>query len=286
MSLLPRILRPAQTQSRTYSSFFSSKPGGGRYFNSSKPPKPVVNTGRGKVDNAPHGVAVNDGANGSGSSGSGNANGKLKVGGAEENSSAQTSVPVAKAGDTSSQSTRIGTNNASSKPFSQLPQALSSSLPNHPAVSSQDYKLHQFFSLHRPLLLLSHPPSIIFETPERSPLFSSTPEIDEKTPLFSSELKMFDDPPESSIESDADAARQLAHTMVMNRVGSVISWQDTLSKLGLDIEGREQRELSAKEMAEDWATINADSTRRKRRKKMKKHKLKKRRRLSRQQVKS
>ncbi|KAH7926672.1 hypothetical protein BV22DRAFT_1128026 [Leucogyrophana mollusca] len=282
MSLLPRILRPAPVQCRAYSSFFSSKPGGGRYFNSAKPPKSVVTTGRGKVDNATHGVTSSDASNGGGSNGSGNS--KLKVGGAEENSSSQTSASVSKPGDAASQSSRIGAGNAPSIPFSQLPPAFSTSLPAHPTISSQDYKLHQFFSLHRPLLLLSHPPSIIFETPTRSPLFSSTSETDDKAPLFSSELHTLDDPPESSIESDADAARQLAHTMVMNRVGGAVAWQDTLSKLGLDVAGPEDRAVLAKEMAQDWATVYADSTKRKRRRKMKKHKLKKRRRLSRQQV--
>ena len=48
--------------------------------------------------------------------------------------------------------------------------------------------------------------------------------------LFSS----LDDPPESSFEMDADAARQLVHALVMNCVGRIMSWQDTLARLVID----------------------------------------------------
>jgi hypothetical protein len=81
-----------------------------------------------------------------------------------------------------------------------------------------------------------------------------------------------DEPPESSFETDADAARQLGHALVMNRVGGIVSWQNTLAKLGLGGETAEGSAANAKETAQEWVTIYADSTKRKKRKKMKKHK--------------
>lgn len=69
----------------------------------------------------------------------------------------------------------------------------------------------------------------------------------------------------------------------MNRVGGIVSWQNTLAKLGLGGETAEGSAVNAKESAQEWVTIYADSTKRKKRKKMKKHKLKKRRRLTRMQ---
>jgi fructosamine-3-kinase len=58
----------------------------------------------------------------------------------------------------------------------------------------------------------------------------------------------------------------------MNRVGSIISWEDTLLKLGLDGNTEEGRAELAKEWAREWDTIYTDSVKRKRKKKMKKHK--------------
>jgi len=69
----------------------------------------------------------------------------------------------------------------------------------------------------------------------------------------------------------------------MNRIGDSISWEDTLTKLGLDENTNAGRAELAKEWAREWKTIYADSVKRKRKKKMKKHKLKKRRRAQRSQ---
>ncbi|OJA18754.1 hypothetical protein AZE42_01639 [Rhizopogon vesiculosus] len=270
MSFLPRLFKPPAANCRAYSSFFSSKPGGGRYFNSAKPPKPVVPSSRAKVESGNNtSVAPSDGAS---SSNAGNGSSKMKVGGAEENPSIPASNPADAARTTPS------------LPFAS-PSSMASQFHQqvHPTISSQDYKLHQFFSLHRPLLLLSQPPSIIFESaPLDAPLVQPPEELP-KTLLPSGQFASFDDPPESSFETDADAARQLAHALVMNRVGGIMTWQNTLARLGLDGESTQSSAVNAKESAQEWFTIYADSTKRKKRKKMKKHKLKKRRRLTRMQ---
>jgi len=149
----------------------------------------------------------------------------------------------------------------------------------HIPVTPHDLNLHNFFSLHRPLLLISQPTSTLFET-------SSGVHLDPASSLTNAPLApvpqdgmgTFEEVPEASPEADADAARLLARALVVNRLGSAVCWEDTLKKLGLDVnEGRE---------AEQEALMNAydvymDSTKRKRRRKMKKHKLKKRRRLQR-----
>ncbi|KAG0705078.1 hypothetical protein DFH29DRAFT_315968 [Suillus ampliporus] len=264
MSFLPRIFKPPTANCRAYSSFFSSKPGGGRYFYSAKPPKPVVPSGRAKVDNGSTSVASSDGTSSSSSS-SGNGGGKMKVGGADENPS----IPA------------DASRNTPSLPFiSHSSFASQFHHQVHPTISSQDFNLHQFFSLHRPLLLLSQPPSTIFESaPQDAPLFQ-LPEEKLKAQLQSGQFPSLEDPPESSFETDADAARQLGHALVMNRVGGMVSWHNALARLGLVGESAEGSAVNAKESAQEWVTIHADSTKRKKRKKMKKHKLKKRRRVS------
>ena len=248
MSLFLRIARPHPV-GRAYSSFFSSKPGGGRHFISAKSPKPVLQPGRSTADStAPTGesTATNPPAN---------ANSPLKAAPADEKSSS-------KPAETLAQSTHP-------LPSSVAPP--STYPPIHPAISSTEYKLHQFFSLHRPLLLLNQPASTIFESVDSAtPLFTSS-----EDQLHNDSLSSFatiDNPPESSPDADADAARQLAHTLVMNRIGGAIAWQQALSRLGLSAKYSESDITLAKETAQEWVTIHADSTRRKKRKKMKKHK--------------
>jgi len=265
MSLLSRVLPPLPASRRAYSSFFSSKPGGGRYFNSAKPPKSVVNATKTKTNN----TKVNDSAVNGGS------NGKVKASGVEESSMT----------NTTSHDTHHSTMPHATSMSHLLPPSTMSSeqfmVPRHSVMSAQDYKLHQFFSLHRPLLLHSQPTSAIFESP--SPLFDIfTPPSEGKASPAPAQLGTLDNPPEVSNEADADAARQLARALVMNRVGSTVSWEDTLMKLGID-ENTEERAQLAKEWAREWDTVYADSVKRKRKKKMKKHKLKKRRRAQRSQ---
>ncbi len=135
--------------------------------------------------------------------------------------------------------------------------------PVHPRINPQDLKLHQFFSLHRPLLTLNQPPSSLFET--HASLFPVTSHSTSEYSKYGN-MEEFAD---ASPEADADAARQLARTMVVNRIGASLAWEDTLKRLGLDLTSGRAEEVS---MAEAEFELYMDSTKRKRRKKMKKHK--------------
>ena len=96
-----------------------------------------------------------------------------------------------------------------------------------------------------------------------------------------------EDPPEATPEADADAARLLNRALVVNKLGGVVSWEETLARLGVVEERLSLAEMGMGKgdvMDVDVSMMNGfdaymDSTRRKRRKKMKKHKLKKRRRV-------
>jgi len=285
MSLFTRI-PPLPITRRAYSSFFSSKPGG-RYFNSTKPPKSVVTAGKSKAEN----VNVNDGAvNGSSSAHSGSGTNKMKAAGGEEQASAQTSPSITNTAAThdTSRTPHGSSHNSTGAPLLSTTSPSTSTSKQftptrHPVISPQDYKLHQFFSLHRPLLLHAQPTSAIFESPQQFDLFVS-PLSQNKAPSPPAHLGTVDDPPEASPEADADAARQLARALVMNRVGGTISWEDTLTRLGMAGGNTEEvRAALAKKWAREWETVYADSVKRKRKKKMKKHKLKKRRRAQRSQ---
>ncbi|KAF7294764.1 DUF1713 domain-containing protein [Mycena indigotica] len=138
--------------------------------------------------------------------------------------------------------------------------------PPHPVVELGDLHLHQFFSLHRPLLLLNKPASI-FNTPDPStPLFARG----EQMLQSSSAINMLRQP-----EADVEIGRQLMRAITMNNASAAVSWESALQRLGLDSKG-----IQAAEWSNKWE-ISADSTKRKRRKKMKKHKLRKRRKLTR-----
>jgi hypothetical protein len=278
MSAFTRIIRPTSTARRAYSSFFSSKPGGGRYFNSAKPPKTVVNTGKSKADNV--NVSHDGAVNGSGSAHNEGAGGSGKMKSTGEETTARPSPTVTNAAAARDRPLQAS-HNASANPAAtgSLPSNTHSStsnpdqynFPRHPVMSPEDYKLHHFFSLHRPLLLHAQPTSAIFESPQPLHLFAP-PLSEDDVPRRPAHLGTLEDPPEASPETDADAARQLARALVMNRVGSIISWEDTLLKLGLDGNTEEGRAELAKEWAREWDTIYTDSVKRKRKKKMKKHK--------------
>ncbi|KAF9240061.1 hypothetical protein BU15DRAFT_87788 [Melanogaster broomeanus] len=222
MSLLSRLARPTPSVGRAYSSFFSSKPGGGRYFNSiqTSQTSPTARSQQSK--------------------------GWRRRGNLALALTLATLVLTQQATQRSTPATRHTLSQevlllCPSLPLHHSPTA--HLIPIHPSISSKEYKFHQFFSLHRPLLLLNQPASIIFDSADPStPLISSS-----HADQASNQSRQH----KSSPDADADAARQLAHTLVMNRVGGT-----------------------------QWVSIHADSTRRKRRKKMKKHKLKKRRRVS------
>ncbi|KAJ2934952.1 hypothetical protein H1R20_g2180, partial [Candolleomyces eurysporus] len=97
-------------------------------------------------------------------------------------------------------------------------------------------------------------------------------------------ISVFEDhPADSSIDADAVAARQLGRALAMSKIGARVSWEGTLTRLGLDPSKEPERVELQEQMDKDWEDVQIllDSTKRKRRKKMKKHKLKKRRKATR-----
>ncbi|KAK7020430.1 DUF1713 domain-containing protein [Favolaschia claudopus] len=262
MSALTRFLRPVPATRRPYSSFFS-KPGGGRYFNSHKPAKPVV-----AVTNTKEAAP------------------------AAPDASESTSSPPASNGNnpnTPSSSSLLNPDESPATPSVASPPRMATFVPlseltsgspqggpsSHPIIEPEEFKLHQFFSIHRPLLLLSDPSSILNSPPPHAPLFPQQP--------YHWTDKFMAPPAEAtklSIDPDAEAARQLTRALTMTRAGATVSWEDTLRRLGFDVELAAE-ELRAEEWNQEWEDILADSVKRKRRKKMKKHKLRKRRRLTR-----
>ncbi|KIK57638.1 hypothetical protein GYMLUDRAFT_45800 [Collybiopsis luxurians FD-317 M1] len=238
MTSWTRILQsPA---SRRTSSYFSSKAGGGRYFNSTKPlSAPAAPKKSSNVDRPD-----------SPSNGSGN----QAVKATEEPSVVS----------------------SSSRRETLARSAVTEFAPStHPVIGDKDFKLHQFFSLHRPLLLLSNPPSIMYSSPPTS-IFSLT--SPPSAPASSPEIS-----PETAAVSDAEAARTLSRAMTMNRAGATTMWEETLKRIGLDMNLEPERVGLQERLDKELQEVRLDSTKRKKRKKMKKHKLKKRRRLTRQQ---
>ncbi|RPD80323.1 hypothetical protein L226DRAFT_197644 [Lentinus tigrinus ALCF2SS1-7] len=238
MSVLAHLLRPAAGARRAYSVF--SKPGGGGYFNSSKSPKVAPPSSKSKVDSSSSTTA-----------------------------DASSSSPK----DDSATMSSGGASTDAAGSHNPSPSVLTFSsqfAPVHPKFSPQDFKLHQFFSLHRPLLTISQHPLSVFES---FPSPFSTPAT---TALETANFGTLEEHTEIIPDADADAARQLARAMVVNRIGASMAWEDTLKRLGLDETSGRAEEVS---LAEAEFEIYMDSTKRKRRKKMKKHKLKKRRRV-------
>jgi hypothetical protein len=158
----------------------------------------------------------------------------------------------------------------SGEEISAAPVHVETFVPTHPTLTEHEYKLHRFFSLHRPLLTASQPTSHIFSPPSSSAVHPynilATPSTHAPPPPAH---VSYDDPPEATPEADADTARQLARAMVMHRVAGSIEWDATLRRLGLDIDTPRQEETK---MLENEFQVMLDSTKRKRRKKMKKHK--------------
>ena len=224
MSVLAHLLRPAAGARRAYSAF--SKPGGGRFFVPAKHLKDAPSPSKTNVDSS-----------------NGDAATPLK------DDSASVSSGAAQTSDAP----------MTSPTFTLSPNYV----PVHPHINAQDLKLHQFFSLHRPLLTLSQPPSSLFES-HSTPFPVTANPAPEATKYGSLEESL-----EASPEADADAARQLARAMVVNRIGASLAWEETLKRLGLDVTTGRAEEVS---MAEAEFEMYMDSTKRKRRKKMKKHK--------------
>lgn len=247
-------------QSRRAYSVFSSKSGGGRYFNSAKTKAPAVAPAKAKSDTA---SSAKDASTSSSSSAT-----------AATSDGTSTSEP--------STSRTVADTPGVVDPVIASPaeQALADSVDDfaahttaHPTPSTSDYKLHQFFSLHRPLLLLNNPPSMFtpgpsFQTVLQRSEGSATSQ--EKVPV-----SVFDDyPTEAHLDADAIAARQLGRALAMSRLGSAAAWESTLKHLGLDPAKEPERIEMQGQMDKDWEDVQIllDSTKRKRRKKMKKHK--------------
>lgn len=235
-----RFLPPIQPSSRRAYSLFS-KPPGGRFFNSSKPPKVVPPASAKSPTRVEAGTS------------SGDAQQQQRQGSPPSPDDPSTSP--------SGSPSQLSTPPQPVPSLSSAPTALAS----HPLLSAPDLRLHQFFAQHRPLVL-SQPPTVLFDTSPMLALGPAPPRTPTATATGSQAMTL-EDPPETTPEADADTARLLARTLAMNAVSSAVSWEATLRRLGLN-------------MIEDPAlggpSIELDSTQRKRRKKMKKHKCVKR----------
>ncbi|KAF5315829.1 hypothetical protein D9611_004984 [Ephemerocybe angulata] len=290
MSAFRRLMTalPARSSSSRAYSVFSSRSGGGRYFNSAKAPSgtkaaPVVADAAQAKDSSA--VPTQDGTNTSDA-----ARPQEKTLDSSSSSSSPPApstaaaptapTPVTAATTTTSAAEQL---QASVDELASLKAQLASS---HPAVAPGDYKLHQFFSLHRPLLLLHTPPALFapgpppnIETALRTPQAFREGGVKQRVPV-----SVFDDFPEHAVlDADAIAARQLGRAMAMSRIGAAVGWEATLKRLGLDpakdperVEGQVRMEKELEDVQ-----ILLDSTKRKRRKKMKKHKYVKRRKATR-----
>jgi hypothetical protein len=250
MSAFSRLLHVPASR-RTYSSFFSSKSGGGRYFNSTKKNATVALKNNANVDPS---EAKKE---------------SVQSGPANQDTGA-TQNPIA---DAQPSQTASGSASTDESPKTVTPhtnafaERSNNSLMPQLFITPKDFQTHQFFSLHRPLLLISHPASIFRPVlPNHSifdPLQSSTAQ---QNPLG------FDPSSEPSVDADAEAARQLTRALTMNKAGATVSWEDTLKHLGLDVTQEADRVNLQQQFDKDWREVMMDSTKRKRRKKMKKHK--------------
>jgi hypothetical protein len=279
MSAFARFFQPIPASRRAYSSFFSSKPGGGgRYFNSAKSPKAVIpgsaakNNGANAVD--PSKDSKVDGVQTSAGGGTGNAanggNGPSQSINASANQTAHPSKQSSSSSSLSAASsgTSSGATDGSATSAGSLGHGDVHLQRHHPVVNAKDFKIHQFFSLHRPLLLLSAPSSILTPAPENVDLSDPNGTAD-VTSLHSWLLNEF---PEASMDADAAAARQLTRAFTINHAGATVAWEDTLRRLGLDVDQDAERINLQQQLNREWQEVMADSTKRKRRKKMKKHK--------------
>ncbi|KLO18847.1 hypothetical protein SCHPADRAFT_899409 [Schizopora paradoxa] len=277
MSRIARgLLLPHLAGSRRAYSFFSNS-NGGRYFTASKTAKVLApNTKTSASKGATAGsstAAVADAPSASSPASTGSdRNVPARQDAVDElsASSPNGSTPSADAAASHVNPSSLGVAvHATSQSDAGLLNASQSSpfpFTGHPTVKPHELKLHHFFSLHRPYLLLDQSVSKLFES---HPAEKASSIDNSKNAL----LGTIDDPPEASPEADADAARQLSRALVVNRVGNTVNWDQTLARLGLQVE------MEAPEV--ENVQIDLDSTKRKRRRKMKKHKLRKRRRLSR-----
>ncbi|KAJ3573784.1 hypothetical protein NP233_g2206 [Leucocoprinus birnbaumii] len=298
VSALARILPRIPATRRPYSSSF----GGGRFFNSSKPPKSPVVTAKSRSDRSEGSSKDSSTKAAAGKTAQGSSSQAAAPNSAKPPTADAASPEPGHESATGRQPFRNGSAVSTPTPSPTSPSTTASAFlsgytaPNayhnylspHPSVNSKDFKIHQFFSLHRPLLLISNPPSIFQSPPADTPLFRSS----------NAEAKNVEDqlPPSpftnlnldgtyagaaAGVDGDAETARQLHHSMTMTRVGATVDWEDTLRALGIDVSKDVERVRLQEQWDREWEEVMMDSTKRKKKKKMKKHKLKKRRRLTR-----
>lgn len=282
MSALGRLFHHLPATRRSYSSF-----GGGRYFNSSKPTKSPVVTAKSKSDTSDSTPKDSSTKASSATKTAKSSNTTQATSNAKPTSDTVSSEPGHEA------ATRdTGATSPSSSAYlgGYPPNPYHNYLSPHPIVNPKDFKIHQFFSLHRPLLLISNPPSILTSAPTDAPLLRSSL-LDSITQKSDNNAADADKLPPSpftslnldgtygnsttlgaSVDEDAEAARQLHHAMTMNRVGSVASWEETLRVLGLDVSKDAERVQLREQWDKEWEEVMMDSVKRKRKKKMKKHK--------------
>ncbi|TEB25916.1 hypothetical protein FA13DRAFT_1713574 [Coprinellus micaceus] len=261
MSSAFRRLVTAPSSRRAYS-VFSSKSGGGRYFNSAKSKAPAVVAAKAKSDTA------SSSKDASSSTSTASPDGTSPNDPSASRTVADTPGVVE---PPSSPRTAVASPGADQQLADSVDDLAAYAAP-HPTPSSSDFKLHQFFSLHRPLLLLNNPPSMFTPGPSFQAILSGPKpaQAQEKVPI-----SVFDDyPTEAHLDADAIAARQLGRALAMSRLGSATAWETTLKHLGLDPAKEPERVELQGQMDKDWEDVQIllDSTKRKRRKKMKKHK--------------
>jgi hypothetical protein len=272
MSALGRLISRSSVARRSYSSF-----GGGRYFNSSKPPKTPVVAAKNKSDTA-EGSSKDAAANTPSAAQTANSsNPNSSSNNAKATTSATSPEPSNDQGlrkPSISPSAYLGTP-PTTDPYHNY-------LGPHPNVNAKDFKIHQFFSLHRPLLLISNPQTVFTPPSNSTPLFRSSildsvgaEKIDgDRLPPAPSGVLNLDGTYgyNANVDEDAETARQLHYAMTMHRVASVATWEETLKNMGLDVSQDAERVQLREQMDKEWEEVMMDSVKRKRKKKMKKHK--------------
>ncbi|EAU88862.2 hypothetical protein CC1G_01235 [Coprinopsis cinerea okayama7 len=285
MSAIRHFIGALPAGRRSYSSFFSSKPGGGRYFNSAKAKSAVVAAkSSSKADSKPKDTSSTSTATTTANPNATNQDGMDSSANPTTRTVADaqvSSLPVTAAGRpplSSSPSPPTGASSSEVEVKQQFVEPVEHSMHIHPVMSSKDFKLHQFFALHRPLLLLNNSPSLFTSGPSLESILSTSGQVQprqESETQAQQPLSVFDDfPADASIDADAEAARQLARGLTLNKAGPAVAWEDTLKRLGLDPSRDPERVTMQEQMDKDWEDVQIllDSTKRKRRKKMKKHK--------------
>ena len=297
------IAHAAQQHVRAFS-FFSSKSGGGGDGNGNKHKYFTANSSSSRRSSPPNGANGN-GGNGSAASSKPKMDGNAPtsatmVGTASTTQTADATTPAkpqppdepTKKGDSPPAATASQPSSSSTSNPATPSQGWTTGWqpqPMHAPLTQKDLDLHSFFSGHRPLLLLAQPSSSVFDSwPDLRLSNNPDPAVSQHQTLLNQLGGInLEDPPEATPEADADAARSLNRALVVNKLGGIVSWEETLAKLGVVEERMSSAEMGMGEG--DVVDVGAsmmngfdaymDSTRRKRRKKMKKHKLKKRRRV-------